>query len=695
MRSGIGILAVCGAVGLIIRAGVAQDRIDPRNQNKSYTLQEYRPAARSAPQYFSRSNDATQPPGRSTPPDTSAGDADRIPEAFRRRSEPQSARPSSPMPRSDLNSSLKNDYRDLIGTQSASRGDVIQASSQRPSGKDGSTVQRADYAVEPTTPDVAENPFATDNPFATQSTSNSQTADRSQVIHAEHRRSADSRDRGQIQQVRATEDEADNPFGVPAGPQAPAQNAPGSSAGASPGLDISADTGPQTPSITLEWVKQGEINVGQECRFELLVTNSGQARATHVAVDAYFPPSVRLTDAKPRPTESRDHLTWKFDALAPGEKQTIRISMIPSERGQLGTTAYVRFTGAASSQFTVAEPLLQIAVKGPSEVTIGDSAAQVIVVSNPGTGVAKNVTIEAIIPEGLEHARGERLATEVGSLAPGESRTVRLSLAAVAGGEQIIQVQAKSENDLSQTTAARVSVIAPSLQVAVNGPSLRYVGRNAKYTLSVTNDGSAPTNNVRVSHKLPAGFEFVSADKGGKLDKSTSSIDWFVGRLTPGTTTELQVELTPTQLGNFAHQVRAFSEYGVKSDAQLDTRVEGTASLVLEMVDLDDPVEVGAETAYEIRVRNDGSIDAQNLQVTCELPEGVKLIDVKGPVGHVVDNGQVVFKPVPGLSPGKTAIFRVHIRGQVEGNHRCRARLTSDSMEKPLTSEEVTKFYKD
>jgi uncharacterized repeat protein (TIGR01451 family) len=114
---------------------------------------------------------------------------------------------------------------------------------------------------------------------------------------------------------------------------------------------------------------------------------------------------------------------------------------------------------------------------------------------------------------------------------------------------------------------------------------------------------------------------------------------------------------------------------------------------VLEIVDLNDPVEVGIETAYEVRVRNDGTIPAQNVGVSCELPGGVELLGAKGPTDFRTENGLMLFKALGQLEPGKTAVYRINVRGRADGNHRFRARLASDSIKEPLVFEELTKFY--
>ncbi len=450
-----------------------------------------------------------------------------------------------------------------------------------------------------------------------------------------------------------------------------------------------------TSKVTHKWIKKTEINVGQECQFELELKNESQQSAKDVQVEAFFPVTVRLTNAVPRPSSSRDHLEWKFDELKAGETKTIQISLIPSQRGAISASANVRFSNTLSESFVVAEPLLQVAVKGPTNVMIGEPASQSVTISNPGTGTLHNVVLEAEIPKGLEHVTAEVLQMQVGSLNPGETRTIRLALAAVLGGEQVVSVRAKAEGGLSQATQARVNVIAPKVQVAIDGPGLRYKGRSAKYVITTVNDGAAATNNVRILHKIPKGFEFVKADHGGQYNPEDATISWFLGRMEPGQSANVNLNLKTKTIGNYVHHVRAISEHNVKSDAQIQTRIEGTAQLVLDISDLDDPVEIGSETGYKVVVKNDGSKSASNVSISCELPAGVQLVSATGPTQHIAENGVVVFKSLGDLAPGDSVSYQVIVQGTVEGNHRFRARLASDSIRDPLLFEELTRFYRD
>jgi uncharacterized repeat protein (TIGR01451 family) len=451
--------------------------------------------------------------------------------------------------------------------------------------------------------------------------------------------------------------------------------------------------GSQTATVTVEWTKQSDIVVGQECECRLVVKNSGEAPAREVSVDVQFPSTVRLIAALPRPAAAKDRLTWTFPELAPGAAESIGVRLVPSERGELAAMASVRFTSAAPGRFQVDEPMLELTVKGPKEVMMGDPASQTILVSNPGTGVASNVRIESQIPPGLEHPRGDRLVMEVGSLNPGETRAIRLALSAVEGGQHNVQISARAGASLVQNATAEINVIAPNVKLTLEGPGLRFIGRSAKYTLTVVNDGAAPTNNVRVLHRVPDGFQFVSADNGGKFDPSSMTASWFVGRLEPQQTAQLTVELLPVLVGSHVHKAGVVTEHGSKAGAELATEVDGTASLVLEIVDRNDPVEVGVETGYEVRIRNEGSKAARNVALACEVPEGVQLIGTRGPTDAVVEKGVVVFKNLEQLEPGKTATYLLQVKGRIEGNHRLRARLASDSIQEPLLYEELTKFY--
>lgn len=448
-------------------------------------------------------------------------------------------------------------------------------------------------------------------------------------------------------------------------------------------------------AVEVRWEKISEITVGRECRCELVVKNTGAGAAGEVAVEAYFPRSVRLTAADPKPVAAADHLTWNIPALAAGAEHRISVTLVPSEQGDMQVSAFVRYTEAAATTLAVREPMLRVSVSSPAEVAMGETVPQTITVTNPGNGTADEVTVEVNLPPGLEHAKGSRLSMPIGSLAPGQSHDLRLALFATQGGPQEVHVQATAGTTLRQEAVQTVLVVAPSLKVAAEGPGLRYVGRTAVYRVTVTNVGAAAANNVRVAQTVPDGFTFAKADKGGRFEAGQSQVVWYVGSIAAGESIELAAELTAAKLGSHQHLVAVFGEGGAKAEAVVETAVDGTPSLVCEIIDLDDPVEVGTETAYEIRVRNEGTKAATNVAVSCQVPAGIAALSARGPTQPSGENGMLAFPPVETLEPGKTALYRVVVKGTTDGKHRFRVRLESDSLDEPLIHEELTHYYAD
>jgi uncharacterized repeat protein (TIGR01451 family) len=117
----------------------------------------------------------------------------------------------------------------------------------------------------------------------------------------------------------------------------------------------------------------------------------------------------------------------------------------------------------------------------------------------------------------------------------------------------------------------------------------------------------------------------------------------------------------------------------------------------MEMIDTDDPVEVGAETAYEIRVTNTGSKTESNLQLICTIPDKMEFRSATGAGGarSHLEGRELTFEPIPKLAPRADAIFRVHVRGTAPGDLRFRARITAEGLTEPVLKEESTKVYGD
>ena len=148
-------------------------------------------------------------------------------------------------------------------------------------------------------------------------------------------------------------------------------------------------------------------------------------------------------------------------------------------------------------------------------------------------------------------------------------------------------------------------------------------------------------------------------------------------------------------LGEFKFQGSAQASRGLKEQKEHVTTVEGLSAIMLEVVDTEDPIEVGAETAYEIRVTNTGSKTETNLKLVCTIPDEMQFKTAQGPARFHEQGKDIVFDELPKLAPRADAIYRVMVKGIAAGDVRFRAQITSTNLVKPVMEMESTRIYED
>ena len=442
--------------------------------------------------------------------------------------------------------------------------------------------------------------------------------------------------------------------------------------------------------VTLEWIRREEFNVGQSSECELLVRNDGSRAVRAVEIEIVLPEGLQVTQAAPAPTSTAASATWTYPELAAGDQKTIKLTVIPQQPGDVRMDAFVRTTAATASLVSVKQPMLSITVGGPDTVELGQQVNYTVTVKNPGTGRVNNVLIQAAIPEGLQHRQGGLLSIDVGTLNPGEQRQARLSLTGIKGGSRELSVRAVADNGLQEKTAATVLVAEPKLRIGVRGPLIQMAGSTGDYELVVVNEGQAESNNVRARYQLPEGYDFVSASSGGHFNPDDSSIEWFLGTLSSNGAKRFQVSLKAMKTGDTDHKVGVISEQGKVSTARHQTKVKGNAKLELKLASSKQSANVGEELVYKLQIENVGQAPAANVGLSFEVPPGVDLVEVTGPSEYIADNGVVIFKSLPEMKDGESVTFTIRTRCTRSGEHKVRARVASQSIQRAIIAEDST-----
>ena len=454
--------------------------------------------------------------------------------------------------------------------------------------------------------------------------------------------------------------------------------------------------GVQSPQVAIEKRGPREVQVGKFARYEILVRNVSSVTAHDVELFDTVPEGTSLVSTTPPAAPGAEgELTWQLGSLEPGEQARVLIEVLPTDEGEVGSVASVRFAAKASVRSLATRPALALTIEEPMAMRIGGEVPVVITVSNPGTGRATGVVLEGVLPEGLAHRAGRELEFDIGSLKPGESRSIDLVLATTGPGMHRIDVGVRADGQLEERQTVAVEVTAPTLELTAELPSRRYLQRPATCVLSMANAGTAAARSVELAAQLPPGLKFVSANNAGYYDEKNHRVLWQLEELPPAEIGSVEMVLMPIALGSQQVVAAARSPDGISDQVTHVLEVEGVAALTFTVVDSEDPIEVDGVTEYVIRVGNQGTKPAGDVQVTASMLGDLQPVDASGPVDHRIENLTVIFEPLARLAPTEDVVFRVQARGRREGDQRVQVQVTSADHTTPVTKEEVTRVYAD
>ncbi|HRX81149.1 MAG TPA: hypothetical protein P5307_18900, partial [Pirellulaceae bacterium] len=454
--------------------------------------------------------------------------------------------------------------------------------------------------------------------------------------------------------------------------------------------------GAQTPTLTLEKRAPNEVSVGQAAPFKIFVRNVGNVTAHGVVVTDRVPQGTKLVDASPEFTETADGaIAWQLGDLDPGDEAQVSIELMPLVEGEIGSVAQVTFRAQASVRTVSTKPELIVKHTGPDKVLIGEEVIFDIVLSNPGSGATTGIVIEEDVPPGLAHVAGEKLEYEIGTLRPKEEKRLQLVLRADKAGLVNNLIRAKADAGLNTTDQIELEVIAPELQVEISGPRTRYLERQVTYEVAVGNPGTATAYDIQLVTFLPKGLKYVSADNKGSYDPQRHAVYWSLAELPAQESGSVKLTALPIETGEQKLRVEGTANLNLATKFEHTTNVESLTELVFTVQDVHDPIEVGSETMYEIRVSNNGNKVASNIQIAAAMPDQLTPLKGEGPTKVVIEGQQVFMEPLARIAPREEVVYRISAKGVGAGDHVIAVQLVSDELPTPVTKQEGTKVYAD
>jgi uncharacterized repeat protein (TIGR01451 family) len=353
--------------------------------------------------------------------------------------------------------------------------------------------------------------------------------------------------------------------------------------------------------------------------------------------------------------------------------------------------ASVTFRTGSCAAARVVQPGLELLKAAPPEATPCDRIPLRFQVANPGSGVAQNVVIRDTLPRGWQTEDGKpEILINVGDLAPGQAKEAVVFVRAGALGVADNVATATAADGLSSQARATTRIVRCNLRVSQTVPEVRFVGRSARIDIAVENAGDGPARDALLTSQLAPGLSVLQASDNGRVGGNV--VTWALGTLAPGERRNVSLTVDTKQIGAFSNLATARA-YCCESSAEAPLAVRGVPAILLEVIDVDDPIEVGANNTYEISVLNQGSADGTNIQITCVLPAEEEFISAEGPTRGVTTGKEVKFAPIPVLGPKQTAKFRVIVRGVGAGDVRFKVTMISDQLQAPVEETESTNIY--
>jgi len=454
--------------------------------------------------------------------------------------------------------------------------------------------------------------------------------------------------------------------------------------------------GLQTPSLAIEKTVPPEVQVGRPATVQLKVRNLGKVTAYDVVVHDMLPAGMQLQEMQPNIEPGpQGSLEWVIGTMNPGAEASLVMKLIPRVEGELGSVAQISFRTPASMRTVSTRPQVGVQVDFPSSIMIGETATATITISNSGSGAASNLFLDAVLPDGMAHPAGRELQSPLGNLMPGAKKTISLPLKAVKAGPQTLAFSATNETNVSVEESMAVEVIAPDLEIRLQGPKTRFLDRQGSYVIALNNPGTAPAEDIELILFLSKGMKYVSANNRGEYDRQSHAVYWNLARLPAGEQGEAQVTLLPTEMGQQKVRAEARAARSLRQTDERQIQVEGFPELQFSVSDTEDPIDVGGETTYEVLITNKGSQAASNIELSVDFPAELEPQRGTGPVAVRVAGSQAVSDPIPQLVPGEKAVFKVTARGVRGGDSRVRVQIVSDDLRNPVTKEERTVVHDD
>ena len=405
--------------------------------------------------------------------------------------------------------------------------------------------------------------------------------------------------------------------------------------------------------------------------------------------------TILRTDPEAEINEAENEVVWKFECMDEKECKTLRLWVSTENVGDICDCITVDALPRLCATTFIGKCNLTMEGCGPECLCLCESGNYSFKICNNGTACARDVVATCMVPPGMCHESGQsEVCWRLGNMDCNCTETVALCLEVKEPGNHCVVAKAVAANHCDISDNVCTVVQQPNIACSCSAMEKQFVGKEAVAAITVTNTGDMEQCDVVVTDDItPCDIDIVDA-AGGCIQGSR--ITWELGAMEAGASKTLDVTVhtcCPCEV-HHAINVRACNPC-CPCDAccECSTCYIGHPGLLIEMIDTCDPMLVGEESTYRIRVTNQGTAADTNVHITAMFPEELEPTSACGTTEGQVSGQTVTFAPYPELIPGQSIQYTVEAKAKAKGDGRVKVELNSDLLKSPVTEEESTYIY--
>ena len=447
-------------------------------------------------------------------------------------------------------------------------------------------------------------------------------------------------------------------------------------------------------NVTIEkTVNQSVVNVGEEFTYTITIRNNSDVSSRQITVTDTIDSSLTIVNA-PNGSINGQTITYNVGILDGGESRSYNITVTAknsvNDNSIINNVAILSEIGKPDQKdeadVTVVKPILSvektaITSTGTKQVSIGEEYEYKIIVRNNGNGNSNKVEITDTIDSNLTivdadggSINGQTITWNVNSINAGGNVTynIKVRVNSNATLNTVIPNEVEVEhNDETLTDDDDVTIIDSDIYLKKTASVEQVdVGEEFYYTVSVSNKGNAPAENLTINDQIPSSLSIFDLEVPDNVEYTLNNnvLVFEIASIGQGETIEIKIHVRVndgTQQNSTITNTAILTYDDEEIESSVDVIIIGS-DLSIDKTSSKESVSKGEELTYTITIQNNGNASANNVQVIDTFDESLEIIDSNS--GVVDKENHTITWNIPSIASSETIKYTIMAKVKTDIN---------------------------